>query len=358
MTNGPEALAARKIIIAVVGYNCADILARLVASCDRLTVPELEIHICENGGQEAFIDLAKTLLPLCNGPMSVADGAAQPQRVLRSVSGCTVGGRRLVVYEANDNLGYSGGLNVVREAVAADPDWTAFWVLNPDANPDPDSLAAMYAHLVEGGYGATGARLVFSASGSIQQYGGRWRWWLGRGLNVGYGAPSEAPVEIAAIEREINYISGACLLASRAFVEQVGPMDERYFLFSEEVDWCLRRGDHKLGYCHSAIIRHDHGATIGSNREMSARSAFSVYLLERSGILLTWKFRPALVPLVAITAGLYTLRYLKRGGWQQFRPAFAGWAAGLARETGYPQRFARKKPSPVASADLASAQRG
>ena len=33
---------------------------------------------------------------------------------------------------------------------------------------------------------------------------------------------------------------GACMLVRRAAVDEVGPLDERFFLFSEETDWCYR----------------------------------------------------------------------------------------------------------------------
>jgi GT2 family glycosyltransferase len=40
--------------------------------------------------------------------------------------------------------------------------------------------------------------------------------------------------------REVDWIMGACLLVRREAVEEVGPLDESYFLFSEETDWCYR----------------------------------------------------------------------------------------------------------------------
>ena len=40
--------------------------------------------------------------------------------------------------------------------------------------------------------------------------------------------------------REAEFAMGACLLVRRAAIEEVGPLDERFFLFSEEVDWCYR----------------------------------------------------------------------------------------------------------------------
>ena len=39
---------------------------------------------------------------------------------------------------------------------------------------------------------------------------------------------------------------GACMLVRRAAFDEVGPFDERYFLFSEEVDWMRRAADRGL----------------------------------------------------------------------------------------------------------------
>jgi N-acetylglucosaminyl-diphospho-decaprenol L-rhamnosyltransferase len=40
--------------------------------------------------------------------------------------------------------------------------------------------------------------------------------------------------------READWLMGACMLVRRAAVEEVGGLDERFFLFSEETDWCYR----------------------------------------------------------------------------------------------------------------------
>jgi N-acetylglucosaminyl-diphospho-decaprenol L-rhamnosyltransferase len=41
-------------------------------------------------------------------------------------------------------------------------------------------------------------------------------------------------------ERPADWVSGAFLVARRKAIEQVGPLDERFFLYSEEIDWCHR----------------------------------------------------------------------------------------------------------------------
>jgi N-acetylglucosaminyl-diphospho-decaprenol L-rhamnosyltransferase len=40
--------------------------------------------------------------------------------------------------------------------------------------------------------------------------------------------------------REAEFVMGACMLVRRSAIEQVGMLDEDYFLFSEETDWCYR----------------------------------------------------------------------------------------------------------------------
>jgi GT2 family glycosyltransferase len=40
--------------------------------------------------------------------------------------------------------------------------------------------------------------------------------------------------------QDVDYVQGSCLLVNRAAVERVGPLDEEYFMYFEETDWCYR----------------------------------------------------------------------------------------------------------------------
>jgi len=40
--------------------------------------------------------------------------------------------------------------------------------------------------------------------------------------------------------REVEVVMGACMLVRRGAIDEVGPLDEDFFLFSEETDWCYR----------------------------------------------------------------------------------------------------------------------
>ena len=57
-------------------------------------------------------------------------------------------------------------------------------------------------------------------------------------LNSFYGAGFDH-----ASERVVEWVMGACFLLRRSAYDEVGPFDERFFLFSEEVDWMRRAAE-------------------------------------------------------------------------------------------------------------------
>ena len=64
---------------------------------------------------------------------------------------------------------------------------------------------------------------------------------------------------------EAEFLMGACLVVRRTAVEQVGPLDESFFLFSEETDWCyrFRSAGWKVLFYPGAEVVHVGGASHG-----------------------------------------------------------------------------------------------
>lgn len=58
--------------------------------------------------------------------------------------------------------------------------------------------------------------------------------------------------------REVDWVLGAAMVVNKRAVEEVGPMDGRYFLYLEDVDWCFRmhQAGWKVLYCPGAEITH------------------------------------------------------------------------------------------------------
>lgn len=317
----------------IVSYRSGDDIRTLLDALALQTHRDLSVHVCENGGGQAYDDLLHALEA---GGYAIAEARPNLQkRVCRAATTRLTSGASVSLYEATDNLGYAGGVNLCIDNLG-ERGWSAIWIINPDTIPATDALAELLRHQREGDYGIVGGRLIYSGTGKVQCYGGTWRRWMARGLNLGFNAPADADPDIGTIEAEMDYVSGACMLVTRGYIETVGRMREDYFLYCEEVDWCARRGSFRLGFASSARIDHGHGATIGSHRDRRQRSRLSVYLDERNKLLLTRHLFPAIYPLVLGTTLLLTAQYLRHGAVANFGHALSGWWAGLTGEIGRP----------------------
>lgn len=67
--------------------------------------------------------------------------------------------------------------------------------------------------------------------------------------------------------KEVDWVTGACLLARRESIEDTGLLDETYFMFAEDVDWCYRMklNNWKVFYVPLAKVIHIKGASYGND---------------------------------------------------------------------------------------------
>jgi GT2 family glycosyltransferase len=63
--------------------------------------------------------------------------------------------------------------------------------------------------------------------------------------------------------REVDWVSGACMMVRRAAIKEVGGMDEAFFMFNEDVDWCrrMKQAGWSVTYEPAAVIVHHIGAS-------------------------------------------------------------------------------------------------
>ncbi len=150
-----------------------------------------------------------------------------------------------------DNLGYSRGNNLGLAAARGD----FLFVLNPDTQPRPGAVAALLRYLSSHpGVGLVGPRLL-NPDGSVQPSRRRWptagtaffeSTWLQpyaprRLLDRFYASdlPDDRPTPV-------DWLTGAALFLRRAVYQQVGGLDEGFFMYSEELDW--QRRIHAAGW--------------------------------------------------------------------------------------------------------------
>ena len=122
----------------------------------------------------------------------------------------------------------------------------------------------------------------------------------------------------------LDFISGANMVASRMFIEQIGLMVEDYFLYYEEVDWAARRGDLPLALCPEAVVVHHGGTTIGTGSVTKRASGFANYFNYRNRMRFMRRFHPGALPIVWGLAMLRVAKLVAVGAAAEAWAALAG----------------------------------
>lgn len=216
----------------------------------------------------------------------------------------------VILVHSGKNKGYAAGNNAgIRVLLEAGAD--AVWILNNDTVVDPGALRAMRKRLFSKPRpGLCGSRILYFDTEIVQCCGGgKTNPWTGLSRLEGHNVPVNAALKVAEgeVERRINFIYGASVMASRAFIQEVGLMDERYFLYCEEQDWAYTsRGKFDFAYAADAIVYHKEGATTGfSSKKIKP---LSLWYLLRSRVLLTAKHKPWALPTVSMSIVFAALR--------------------------------------------------
>lgn len=196
-----------------------------------------------------------------------------------------------------DNRGFTGGNN--QGIVASRGRYVL--LLNPDTKVLDDALARMVAHMdTHPDVGALGPMLL-NPDGSVQSSRRRFptpatafvesttlqSWFPRHRLLCDYYIQDKPDDAIA----EVDWVTGACLLARREALDQVGLLDDGYFMYSEELDWCYRAkaAGWKVVYFPEAQVIHYGGQ---SSEQVKA---FQIIRFNRSKIRYFRKYHGALV---------------------------------------------------------------
>jgi len=113
--------------------------------------------------------------------------------------------------------------------------------------------------------------------------------------------------------QEVDWLFGACFLVRRKVIEQVGALDEGFFMYSEEMDWCrrIRQAGWKVVYLPEAQVIHYGGKSsdqVAAQRHIYFQTSKVRYFRKHHGALTTGVLR---VALLAMYAGQLTLEAAK-----------------------------------------------
>ena len=225
--------------------------------------PELSVVIVNWNGGEGLLT--------CIGSVYEAAGGLNPEVWLVDNASSDGSADRaadayphLRLLRNDDNLGFARAAN---QAIAQARGEFVL-LLNPDASLEAKALAAMVGVMRSNGeVGIAGCPSVDGqggwAPGYERSYPGR------RGSPV---RPRAATSSSSAME--VAWVSGACLLARKAMVEEIGLLDPEFFMYYEDVDWCYRARQRgwQVVTLYGELVSHQLGGAAGGvPEEQTAR---------------------------------------------------------------------------------------
>jgi GT2 family glycosyltransferase len=233
--------------IIIVSWNVRELLRACLLSIDRNREDyDLEVIVVDNASDDGSPVMVSELFPW------------------------------VTLIRCEENVGFPRGNNIGLERANG----RYFLLLNPDTEIQPYSFKLMIEYLDRHDeVGLVGPQLL-NADGSVQSSRRRFPTiataifessWLEpiapkRILRHYYvhDLPDDEP-------SEVDWVTGACMLTRREVLTKVGGLDEAYFMYSEELDWCRRIKDAgwQIVYLPTAQVLHHVGKS--SEQAVTAR---------------------------------------------------------------------------------------
>jgi GT2 family glycosyltransferase len=217
----------------------------------------------------------------------------------------------VAIIEAEKNLGFAGGCNLaLRKALQDGAEYV--WLLNNDTTVDPGALVAMVEMAdADPKIGAVGSAIYSTEEPErlLAWGGGYINFWLGRSRHFLTSVPNN----------EIQFLTGASLLLRRCALDSVGLLDEGFFMYWEDGDYCfrLRRAGWTLAVAGDSMVWHKEQGTVGK------KSTLMDSHFNRSATRFFARHAP--IPFISIWVGI-GLRIAKRiflGDWERARVVWA-----------------------------------
>lgn len=183
---------------------------------------------------------------------------------------------------AKKNLGYTGGNNMgIEFAIQDGCDFV--WLLNDDVTVAPNSLSALVGVAITNPkVGFLGPKVYMhedrqrflSCGGIIDNY------WHPRLLGIG-----ELDKGQYDDTSEVDYLSGCALLVSQETIQAIGMLDDDFFAYHEDIEWCYRgkRANLKVVFVPEAKVWHP------DTQKRDGNSPLVTYYISRNSLIFAKK---------------------------------------------------------------------
>jgi len=237
-----------RVTIVVLNWNGLADTLECLESLVHLAYPDYEIVVADNGSTDGSVEVIRERFP------------------------------SVVLLENGENLGFAEGNNVgMRYALGAGADYVL--LLNNDTVADPGFLTGLVEACEADAEIGVASPLIFSydVPDEIWTAGAAINWANGATRRLRAGGRLHAGEPLF----DVDFVSGCALLAKREAIEKVGLLDPDFYLYYEEVDWCVRA--HARGYRVVCVPRARVWHKV--SRSMGATCPLVSYYMSRNALL-------------------------------------------------------------------------
>lgn len=211
------------------------------------------------------------------------------------------------------NLGFAGGNNLALTDAKRkfDPDY--YLLLNNDTVVDSSFLNYLTEAYKEPSIGLVCSKIYFFDEPNRLWYaGGFFNKRTGNGGHYGYEQIDNGEFDN---QRKVDYVTGCCFMLHRDVVNQIGLLDEIFFAYCEDLDYCLRAAEHgfECVYVPRSILYHKVSSSFKSKTKIAFgnRSPLAYYLNIRNRFFIFRKHRAQISTVgFLMFHTLFCLRYL------------------------------------------------
>lgn len=217
---------------------------------------------------------------------------------------------KVEIIQNSENLGFTGGNNVgIKNALNDGADFV--WLLNNDTTVDKNALMSLINVFDDASVGVAGSKIYFSADrefhkdrykkselGNVLWYAGGLIDWQNmyashRGVDeVDHGQYDQL--------EETPFITGCSMMVKKEVFEKIGFLDEKFFAYLEDLDFCLRAksAGYKLLYVPRSIVWHKNASASGVGSDTHQ------YYMTRNRLLVGMRYAPLRTKIALLKEGM------------------------------------------------------
>lgn len=220
-----------KIGIILLNYNAYEDTKECLDSLKAITYSDYEIFVVDNDSQ---------------------DGSADQLKQIKGIH----------FIESGRNGGFGYGNNIGIKA-ALKQGCQKILLLNNDTTVEPDFLTILNQDLDDSRIGIIAPKILnYYDHNKIWALGGEINW----PLFVAYNSLCDQEDHHQVVKKKVDFISGCCMLIRSEIFEEIGYLPEDYFMYFEDLDFCLQvSSKYELWIDSQAVIYHKVSAASGED---------------------------------------------------------------------------------------------